>query len=231
MRKFSLYLSTALVSLTLISGCAVTQKVTNIFTPEKKNCDSVRAAFDIGSGSTRVKVAKVDSCKNKILEVLLEREEKSDLKEDLLKSRTGSFSEEVMASTLATLKTLKTEAVKFGPNEYVAVATDAFREAKNGQKFIEKINVELWINPRIITQGEEALLGFYGSAENLGTTPENTVIWDVGGSSQQIIKYNGNNRFTIYEGRLGAVTFKDYIIKKSKKSKRKISKSNQLISV
>lgn len=219
MRKFSLYLSTALVSLTLISGCAVTQKVTNIFTPEKKNCDSVRAAFDIGSGSTRVKVAKVDSCKNKILEVLLEREEKSDLKEDLLKSRTGSFSEEVMASTLATLKTLKTEAVKFGPNEYVAVATDAFREAKNGQKFIEKINVELWINPRIITQGEEALLGFYGSAENLGTTPENTVIWDVGGSSQQIIKYNGNNRFTIYEGRLGAVTFKDYIIKKVKRAR------------
>lgn len=218
MRKLSLQLSTVLLSLALISGCAATQKVTGIFTPEKKNCNSVRAAFDLGSGATRVKVAKVDSCKNKILEVLLEREEKVDLKEDLLKSRSDSFSEEVMVATLATIKTLKLEAQKFSPTEYVAVATDAFREAKNGQKFIERINVELWINPRIITQGEEALLAFYGSAENLGTTPENTVIWDIGGSSQQIIKYNGNNRFTIYEGKLGAVAFKDYILRKVKRT-------------
>lgn len=217
MRALSIKLSTSLLFISLISGCAATQKVGNVFKTEKKDCNSVRAAFDLGSGSTRLKVAKVDRCQDKILEVLLEREEKIDFKEDLIKSRDNSFSEEIMTSSIATLKTLKSEAEKFTPKEYVAVATAAFREAKNGQKFIERINVTLWINPRIITQGEEALLGFYGSAENIGSTPENTVIWDIGGSSQQIIKYNGNDRFLVYEGKLGSVPFKDYILKKIKK--------------
>lgn len=218
MHLLSSKLLIAFLSFALLIGCSSTQKTGSVFAPEKKNCNTVRAAFDLGSGATRVKVAKVDSCKNKILEVLLEREEKVDLKEELIRARTGNFPEEAMTKTLETLKILKAEAQKFKPNEYVSVATEAYREAKNGQKFIEKINVELWINPRIITQSEEALLGFYGSAENLGTTPENTVIWDIGGSSQQIIKYNGNNRFTIYEGKLGSVTFKDYILKKVKRT-------------
>ena len=209
----------SLLFLSLLVGCSATQKLGNVFSPsEKVNCEITRAAIDIGSGSTRLKVAKVDRCKSKVLNVLLEREEKVDYKEDLLKSRSDNFSEEIMNTGLATLKTLKTEAEKFSPKEYVAVATAAFREAKNGQKFIEKINVELWINPRIISQGEEALLGFYGSAENLGATPENTVIWDIGGSSQQIIKYNGKDKFSIYEGKLGAVTFKEYILKRIKRS-------------
>ncbi len=222
MRSVSTRLSTVLLFITLLSGslitgCAATQKIGNVFAPEKKECNTIRAAFDIGSGATRVKVAKVDSCKNKILEVLLEREEKIDFKEDLIKSKNDSFSGQFMTDAIATLRMLKTEAQKFSPKEYVAVATAAFREAKNGQKFIERVNVELWINPRIISQGEEALLGFYGSAESMGSTPENTIIWDIGGSSQQIIKYNGKERFLIYEGKLGAVSFKDYILKKIKK--------------
>lgn len=212
----------SLLFLSLFTACSATQKIGNVFSPsEKVNCEVTRAAIDIGSGSTRLKVAKVDRCKSKVLKVLLEREEKVDYKEDLLKSRNDMFSEEIMKTGLETLKTLKAESEKFSPKEYVAVATAAFREAKNGQKFVEKINVELWINPRIISQGEEALLGFYGSAENLGATPQNTIIWDIGGSSQQIIKYNGNDRFTVYEGKLGSVSFKEYILKKIKRQNTK----------
>lgn len=202
----------------LLSGCSTTQKISKALAPtEKVKCDIVRAAIDIGSGSTRLKVAKVDKCKNKVLEVLLEREEKVDYKEDLVKFHRNYFSDEIMATGLATLKTLKDEAEKFSPKEYVAVATAAFREAKNGQKFIEKINVSLWINARIVTQSEEALLGFYGSADSIGTTPENTIIWDIGGSSQQLVRYTGNNRFVVYEGKLGSVPFKEYIVKKVKR--------------
>jgi exopolyphosphatase/guanosine-5'-triphosphate,3'-diphosphate pyrophosphatase len=207
----------SLLSLSLITSCATTQKIAKTIIPDKKLCEITRAAFDIGSGSTRLKVAKVDKCKSKVLETYLEREEKIDFKEDLLKSNTDSFSEEIMNSGLETLKTLKSEADKFSPKEYITVATAAFREAKNGQKFIERINVELWINPRIISQQEEALLGFYGSADSIGAAPENTVIWDIGGASQQIVKYNGNDRFSIYEGKLGSIAFKDYIIKKIKR--------------
>ena len=218
MRFIPLKLALYSLLLTLTVSCSTTGKIKNVFSPkEKVECNITRAAIDLGSGSTRFKVAKVDRCKGKILEVLLEREEKIDFKEDLIKSRTNTFSESIMSSSIETLRTLKKEADKFSPKEYVAVATAAFREAKNGQKFIERINVELWINPRIITQGEEALLGFYGSAESIGSSPENTVIWDIGGSSQQIIKYNPNERFTIYEGKLGAVSFKEYILKRIKR--------------
>jgi exopolyphosphatase/guanosine-5'-triphosphate,3'-diphosphate pyrophosphatase len=211
----------SLLSYSLITGCAVTQKIGVQPAVQKQNCEITRAAFDIGSGSTRVKVARVDKCKSKVLEVFLEREEKVDFKEDLIKSNSDTFSEDIMNAGIETLRTLKAEADKFSPKEYITVATAAFREAKNGQKFIEKINVELWINPRIISQEEEALLGFYGSADSIGAAPENTVIWDIGGSSQQIVKYNGNDRFSIYEGKLGSVPFKDYIIKKIKRTNTK----------
>jgi exopolyphosphatase/guanosine-5'-triphosphate,3'-diphosphate pyrophosphatase len=217
MRSSSSKFIASLLFILLFSGCSITQISKSSAPTEKVKCDTVRAAIDIGSGSTRLKVAKVDRCKNKALEVLLEREEKVDYKEDLTKSHRNSFSDEIMATGLATLRTLKTEAEKFSPKEYVAVATAAFREAKNGQKFIEKINVELWINARIITQGEEALLGFYGSADNIGSTPENTVIWDIGGSSQQIIRYTGHNHFSVYEGKLGSIPFKEYILKRIKR--------------
>lgn len=218
LRSLSSKLTASLLFVLMFSSCATTQKISKTLSPQEKvKCDVIRAAIDIGSGSTRIKVAKVDRCKNKVLTVLLEREEKVDYKEDLVKSRRDHFSDEIMATGLATLRSLKTEADKFSPEEYVSVATAAFREAKNGQKFIEKIDVELWINARIITQAEEALLGFYGSANNMGTTPENTVIWDIGGSSQQIVKYNGNNHFEVYEGKLGSVPFKEYIIKKIKR--------------
>lgn len=202
----------------LLLSCTSPQKISGASIPDKKVCEITRAAFDIGSGSTRLKVAKVDVCKSLVLQVLLEREEKIDFKEDLLKTRTYYFSESIMNSAIESLKILKAEAEKFSPKEYVTVATAAFRDAKNGQKLIERINVELWINPRIISQLEEALLGFYGAAESVGALPENTIIWDIGGSSQQIIKYIGNGRFSIYEGKLGAVPFKDYILKKIKRT-------------
>lgn len=210
------------LSLFIIAGCSSTQ-TTSKTSPlkEKVNCEVVRAAIDIGSGATRLKVAKVDRCKLKVLAVLLEREERVDYKEDLLKNRSNSFSEQIMSEGLQVLKSLKNEADKLSPGEYVSVASDAFREAKNGQKFIERINVELWINARIISQNEEALLGFYGSADSIGASPENTIIWDIGGSSQQIIKYNGKDRFSVYEGKLGAVTFKDYILKRIKRQNTK----------
>ncbi len=214
--------SSRLITLTLTSflfwGCSTSQKPGAPTSQKTKaNCEVTRAAIDIGSGATRLKVAKVDRCKSKVLTVHLEREERVDYKEDLLKNKSSSFSEHIMNEGLAVLKSLKLEAEKFAPSEYVSVASDAFRESKNGQKFIERINVELWINPRIISQNEEALLGFYGSADSVGSSPENTVIWDIGGSSQQLIKYNGQDRFTVYEGKLGAVAFKDYILRRIKR--------------
>ena len=39
-----------------------------------EDCIFTRAAFDVGSGTTRMKVAKVDVCKNTILKVLLKKE-------------------------------------------------------------------------------------------------------------------------------------------------------------
>ena len=219
MRSLYMSLISAIFSIALLQGCtSLTNPAPEVAKKPTRDCKVVRAAFDIGSGATRVKVAKVDRCKAKVLEVLLEREEKVDFKEDLTKNNK-MFSEEIMKTGLDVLKSLKSEAERLSPKEYVAVATAAFREAKNGQRYVERINSELWINARILKQSEEARLGFYGSAESLGAAPENTVIWDVGGSSQQIIKYNGNGRFSVYEGKLGSVGFKNYILKRIKKSK------------
>ncbi len=181
-------------------------------TTAAKDCLVIRGVFDIGSGSTRLKVAKVDQCQNRVSAILLEREEKVDYKGDLLQNHEA-FSVSIQNQGEEVLKKLKAEGDTLKVQEYVAVATAAFRSAKNAKPFIEKLNLDLQINAQIITQEEEAVIGFYAASQSLSLNPENTLIWDIGGGSQQMIHYAGKNKIYTYKGKLASAYFKDYVLK------------------
>src|SRR5689334_15545350 len=125
----------------LVVGLILTTSCTTL-TPSKKTtgspiepkiCEVVRGTFDVGSASTRMKVAQVDRCKNKVLKILLEREEKIGFKEDLIKSPSKQFSQKTLDNAEEVLKKLKAEADPLGAKEYQAVFTSAFRDAKNAK--------------------------------------------------------------------------------------------------
>lgn len=172
-----------------------------------------RAAFDIGSGSTKMVVADINTTTNKIT-IIHTQDEKIDYQQALEKSE--SFSSEVKNSGFLALARLKWIALQKGATQFHAVATASFRNAKNGSEFANFISQVLGIHVTIITQKQEAILGFYGALAGEKLQPQNVVVWDIGAGSMQITALK-DAQHVIYEGNLASVTFANHIIKKIQK--------------
>lgn len=181
----------------------------------KNKCITVKAAFDIGSGSTKIKVARINTCKGKILKYLLEKQLQVSYKESIKKRKY--FSKKIMKKGLKSLRKLKKLAEEFKPSKYIGVATAAFRNASNSKQFIDKLNQQLNINIKIISQEEEAKLGFYAGVASQNKNPQSVVVWDIGGGSMQITAYSKRKQFSVYKGQLASNSFKNLIISKIKK--------------
>lgn len=191
--------------------------------PKADSCSSIRAAFDIGSGETKLKVAKVDICKSKIEAVLLEAKRDINFKAELSKNSNGELPDSVLTAGTQAIVDLKKEALAFNPSQYAAVATAAFREAKNGKAFVEKVSQDLGVHGQVISQQTEGLLGLYAvKAKVPNMKPESSVVWDVGGGSQQLVmetETNGQKTPLVYEGTLASVSFKNELVKNIQKKK------------
>lgn len=214
MKKLVLLLIAPLITLA-ISSCA-TYKSGNTLVERPINCIRTRAAMDVGSGEIKLKVAKVNVCKLKIENILLEDKRDVNFKSDLEKSKNKTFSAAIMKQGKEALTELKEKANALKPEEITSVATSAFRDAKNGKSFVEQMNHELGIKLQIIPQKEEGVLGFYAA---LSKTPdmniEKSLVWDIGGGSQQMIiqiEKKGRKQLDVYEGKVASVSFRNYLI-------------------
>lgn len=202
--------STFILSLSFIilAGCQTTpqQAAAPTCGPE------VRAAFDIGSGSTKMKVAEFNTCDNTVTKVILEDQARVNFQESLQASKDETFSEEVREDGMDSLRVLLEKALNHKATRFAGVATAAFRKAKNSQEFLNEVDKKLGIHVKVITQEQEALIGFKG-AEQMTLLPKaEIVLWDIGGGSQQIMFLNEKDEPVIYYGTLASVSFKNYII-------------------
>lgn len=177
------------------------------------SCLSTRAAFDVGSGTTKMKVATVDTCTQKIVSVIKDEQIPVGYKEDLSASSENSFGRSIMVKGIEALQTLKESAIASGATEFAGVATSAFRDAVNGQTFLNRAQSETGIQLKIITQDEEARIGFYGALTQAEAPIDDLVVWDIGGGSMQIITRDEKGEFLIFRGDLASVSFKDHLIK------------------
>jgi exopolyphosphatase/pppGpp-phosphohydrolase len=73
-----------------------------------------------------------------------------------------------------------------GAEEIVAIATEALREARNSQDFIEAVKRESVIEVQLISGYAEAVLDFLGTTYSHNTTSDVGVL-DVGGGSTEIV--------------------------------------------
>ena len=176
------------------------------------DCIKTRAAFDIGSGTTKMKVAKVDICKQIILDILLEKNIPVAYKQSLQNSKEKRFDPTIMASGLKAIQELKAFAEKFNPDSYHAVATSAYRTSINARELAKNILNATGIRIKTISQEIEAKIGFAAAATIADKELKDVVVWDIGGGSMQITTYNAHGEFVIYQGKHAAVTFKDSII-------------------
>ena len=114
-----------------------------------------RAAFDIGSGATKVQVAdvKLHVGAFPVPDKAVYSEKKNILlTEDLERSSDGSFSPAVLDELARVLTAFKAKAAAAGAEQFAGVATAAFRKAANGPDFLRRMEGELGIRLRIVAQ-------------------------------------------------------------------------------
>jgi len=170
-----------------------------------------RAAFDFGSGSVKLQVAEVDLLNNRLVRTLYAEKIPVDLSQDLSQSSDAKFSAEIQAEAIRVIALLKKRAEVYQPAAYSGVATEAFRIAKNGQELVDAIREKVGVSLQIISQEDEALVGFSAAVSTKGISAQNALVWDIGGGSLQIVTQVGES-YEIYKANLGKVPMKNFII-------------------
>ena len=138
------------------------------------------AAVDIGSNSCRLKIARIE---NHRLKVLHEDREVTRLGASVFES--GMISPEAMANTLRALKRFYKAVQQAGADRVRAVATAALRDARNAQAFIAWVKSETGWDVEIISGLEEARLIHRGVMRETRTQGRCLLI-DLGGGSCEI---------------------------------------------
>lgn len=141
----------------------------------------VRAAIDIGSNTTHLVVAKSS---REQLEKLAD--EVKMIPTGMSVSETGELSAEVQTAVLDTLRHYQNLARQHGAEIVLVVATEALREARNGEAFLKTVEQETGLHVELISGRTEAVLTFYGATMGVDA-PEGAAVLDVGGGSSELV--------------------------------------------
>jgi exopolyphosphatase/guanosine-5'-triphosphate,3'-diphosphate pyrophosphatase len=170
---------------------------------------SLQAAVDVGSGSTKMIIARVNSCGPKIEKIVWSKTEKVDYKESM---KLGKIEDATKLKGLAVLNQLVQVKKDYPFQNSRGVATAAFREATNGKAVVQWLNAQTGLNLQLISQKTEARLGFDLAQKKSGVAAEHMLMWDIGGASQQMMWLDkGVPHY--FMGTVASVSFKDLIIK------------------
>lgn len=172
----------------------------------------VRAAIDIGSGATKLRVAEINLRTHKIEKILVNESFPVQYQEQLTKSPNNTFDEQVMQTGIDAMKKSAEIAAKYHAEKVIAVATASFRKAANSQEFIDRIYKETGVRVYVIDQDLEGRLAFSAVLAQGVYDPKNLVVWDIGGGSLQLTALNDQGNFEIYRGEIASIHFKNMMI-------------------
>ncbi|MGC1001701.1 phosphatase [Pantoea agglomerans] len=181
-------------------------------------CQQIRAGLDIGSGTTKIAVARVNVCQLRIEKMLYQDQRAVAWNEALAHSTDNQLSPAMTHEGAAALQQLLTQAQRFHPQRISGVATAVFRNASNGQAVIEQLQRQTGAQISIISQQQEAKLGFLSAKAALNDPAirdEQLLVWDIGGGSMQMTAWRqqaGKPVADIYQGKLASVTLKNFIL-------------------
>lgn len=185
----------------------------------------LRAAIDIGSGATNLKIAKVDPKTNKIIVQLFEKSIPVAYQKHLEQSSNQTFDQEVMEQGIRSIQALKEIADSYQVKKVIAVATAAFRKANNAPQFAKEIEEKTGIPVHIINQDEEGILAFRGALAVTTAQPEHTITWDIGGGSMQLTTLTNEGTYLVEKGQTASIPFKNAIIQQIEHKDLKIIQS------
>lgn len=182
------------------------------------NCWQTRAGIDMGSGATKIAVFEVNICQHQLGKVLFEDQRPVGYNDALARSANNQLDETIQQQGLTALQQLVTQARRYHPQRISGVATAVFRSASNGQAVIDRFNQQAGVQLKIISQQQEAELGFRSAKAALHDPTlrdQDLLVWDIGGGSMQMTAWRdqpGQPVADVYQGKLASVTLKNFIV-------------------
>ncbi len=147
------------------------------------------AVYDLGSNSFRVLVAAAAPDGN--LAVLADAQEIVRLGADSLREGLIPFAS--FQRGLQALHKLRGLADALRPQNTVAVATSAIREARNGMDFVNSVHAEIGLSVEVLDPVKEATLIYWGARQALDLSGGRRVaLFDVGGGSTKALVGNAD---------------------------------------
>ena len=168
------------------------------------------AAIDIGTNSTHLLIAAVDTSLGTFS---IELAEKSTTRLGERDPETGELSDAAMRRGMETLRRFRDLAVSHGVEEVVTAATSAAREAPNGRDFLQAIQDELGLYVDLISGPEEARLIYLGVLSGMSFGDRPHLVLDIGGGSTELILADGRDARALTSTRVGAVRLQRDFIK------------------
>jgi len=147
----------------------------------QQQASAIRAAIDIGSNTIEVLVAR---CTPGDLEIIEHESTMVRLGESV--DDGGEISRDKFKMALNTVKKYQNLAKEHGAEQILAFATEALREARNSQDFIEAVKSETGVEVQLISGSAEAVLDYYGTTYS-PDIPSDAGVLDVGGGSTEIV--------------------------------------------
>ncbi|MXU66267.1 Ppx/GppA phosphatase family protein [Oceanomicrobium pacificus] len=140
------------------------------------------AALDLGTNSCRMLIATPDGPHFRIVDAF---SKSVRLGVDL--ERTGALSNQGIARTLQALRVCSSKIKNFGVADMRLVATEACRRARNGQRFLRRVEQETGLRLEIITPQEEARLAVISCASLIEPDTKQLLVIDIGGGSTELV--------------------------------------------
>lgn len=191
-----------------------------------------RAAFDIGSGSTKLRISLVTKCEKATTLFKNCASVKAPIAYSTASKLNGNkipstFVVSAISSMAALVKQAKEEARVNCPDiselegiPMRGVMTAVFRDSEFSSAWAAKAKISadfskqlgLGLPLKILSQAEEGYFGAYPALTITGIKPSDVVVWDMGGGSTQIGAFSGDSAatagFTLLEAnKIGTGTF------------------------
>ncbi len=182
---------------------------------KRTDCTEIRAAFDVGSSTTKLTVAEVNTCENTIRDVLLTEERDvaySEALETPDENGAPRLPDRIVNRGRQVLSGLKQKAGAYDPDAYSGVATSAFREAANGKRAVKSLSQEVGVPLRVISQKTEARLGLVGARRHVDTSDGRVAVWDIGAGSMQLTVRRPDGDLRYFRSSVASVSFKRSVI-------------------
>lgn len=143
------------------------------------------AAIDLGTNTCRLLIAKPYRNSFTVLDAFSRAVRLGgDFENNLL-------APEAIIRTLSALRICASKVSHHGVTHIRAVATEAYRRARNSDEFLREVKKQTGLNLEIITAAEEAELALDGCRELITDSSDNILLFDIGGGSTQIIWQRG----------------------------------------